>query len=283
VELKLCRIRTKHKNIARRHVMNKSLRIIKNNGIAISVAVLLVISFLFFSYTLPAQENIAPKTAAEAISLARNTGRYLFLLFYKDKDGSFNTMKGTIEEFEKESSKKIMIYRASTANEQEKDVATKYGILKAPLPIVLSLAPNGAVTGGFPKEVSKQQLAGCLVPELTTRILKPLQEGKIVLVLLQNKNTKYNMKSAKAAGDFSDEPQLKGYVEIIMADPGDAKNKEFISQIKLDENKNEAAVVFLVPPGTIAGVFSGKVTKETLFGALAACSSGGGCGSGGCK
>jgi len=261
--------------------MNKSLRIIKNNGIAINVAVILLIPFLFSPHALSAQENIAPKTATEAISLAQNTGRYLFFIFYKEEDKLFNAMKATLGEFEKESSKKIIIYTASIVNEKEKDVVVKYGLSRAPLPIVLALAPNGAVTGGFPREVDKQQLTSCFIPELTAKILKFLQEQKIVLVLLQNKNTKYNMESMKAASDFSEEPQVKGFVEIIMADPGDTKNKEFIAQARLDVNMSEATVVFLIPPGSIAGVYPGKITKATLMGALAACSSGG-CGSGGC-
>ncbi|OGS36827.1 MAG: hypothetical protein A2293_04145 [Elusimicrobia bacterium RIFOXYB2_FULL_49_7] len=60
------------------------------------------------------------------------------------------------------------------------------------LPLVLVFAPNGVVTGGFPKQVTSDQLKQSVnVSELMLKILKPLQEQKVVLVALQNQSTRF--------------------------------------------------------------------------------------------
>ena len=225
-----------------------------------------------------AETNAVPKTAEEAIALARNSRQYLFILFYDKEDAMLKKMEDTIKTFRSKSSSKILTYRASTVGDKESDVVEKYGVNRAPLPLLLVFAPNSAITGGFPQKVTTEQLTNsCSVPELVMNILRPLQEGKIALVSLQNNKTKFNQESDKAVHDFASDEKIKKFVEVIKADPEDKKNGDFLTQCKLDKTISESTVVFIIPPGSVVGVYPGKITKDTLLAALSSCKTGSSC------
>ena len=219
-----------------------------------------------------------PKTAEEAIALAQNSKQYLFISFYDKEDEMFKEMENTIKTFRSKSSSMVLTYRASTLSDKESAVVEKYGVNRASLPLLLVLAPNGAITGGFPQKVTTEQLTkSCSVPKLVMNILKPLQEGKIALVSLQNNKTKFNQESDKAVYDFSSDARLKPFIEVIKADPDDKKNADFLTQCKLGNTISESTVVFIIPPGSVVGVYPGKITKDTLMAALSSCKTGSSC------
>ncbi len=235
-----------------------------------------------------ATTNPAPKTAQEAIQTAQKAGKYLLLLFYEKNDDAFKAMDTAVKTFLSKNASKTNSFNILTTNKENTDLVTKYRINRAPLPILLVMAPNGAITGGFPRKVESRQIEVSIVPEIIAKVLKPLQDNKVVLVLLQNSKTKSNSESLSSAEEFSKDERLKGSVEIIKEDPAVAKNEKFLTQCKLDKNISESTLVLLTPPGSILGVYPGRVSKETLFNKIVASSSGcgpGGCGSGGggCK
>jgi hypothetical protein len=231
--------------------------------------------------TQPAQ----PKSVKEAILSVQKSAKYLFVVFYDQKDDLFKDMEKTILTLTaKSKDKKILVYQASVNDKSQADAVAKYGVGRAKLPLVLIFAPNGAITGGFPQKVTEQQLAKSMVSESVAKIVKVVQEQKLALVLLQNNKTKFNQESAQAAKDFSNDTKVKSIVEIIKNDPEDTGLKSFLAQCDLTKPITESTIVLVAPRGTIVGVFSGNVTKDTLLEALAPKTSG--CcpgGSGGCK
>jgi hypothetical protein len=224
------------------------------------------------------QARFAPKSADDAIDQAQQNGDFLCVQFYEKKDDTFKQMRKTVQVFSKNSAKTIRMYDALTTDGKETEAIQKYGINRAPLPVLLVFAPNGAVTGGFPQKVTEEQLSSSMVPKLIMDILKTVQARKIALVLLQNSKTKYNAETALTADEFARDPRLNGYVDIIKQDPSDEEIKDFLKQCNIANTTEEAATVLVVPPGQIGGVYSGKTTKNTLIAGLASCSSG--CGSG---
>ncbi len=223
------------------------------------------------------ETRVALVSASKAIAEAQQNGDYLAILFYEKKDNSFQEMQQIVRAFSKRSPKAMKAYVALTTDNKESDVIQKYGVKGAPLPLLLVFAPNGAVTGGFPAKVTDEQLSKCLVPKLVMNILKSVQAGKVALVSLQDEGTKFNTEASAAAYELSKDERLKGYVDIIRQDPHDNEIKEFLSQCRVDQNMKEAATVVIVPPGKIGGVYSGKITKDTLITCLVSCSGGGCC------
>ena len=48
----------------------------------------------------------------------------------------------------------------------------KFGVSRAPMPLVLALAPNGAITKGFPIKFDEKQLREGFVSPCTAKCLK---------------------------------------------------------------------------------------------------------------
>ncbi len=72
------------------------------------------------------------------------------------------------------------------AETSEKAIVDKFDLERAPMPLVLAIAPNGAITGGFPTKFEEQQLLDAFATPGTEKLIKSLQNGKLVFVCVQN-------------------------------------------------------------------------------------------------
>jgi hypothetical protein len=197
-------------------------------------------------------------------------GQFLFLTFHEAKDGAFNSMSASLKDFKKSSKKKIITFDAKVSDPANKDIVAKYGIpTSGDLPIVLVFAPNGVITGGFPKQITTQQLKQSVeISDLMMKIMKPLQEQKVTLVALQNKSTKLNNESWNGVNEFSNDP-----IHSKQA----ASSALSMMESGITTPLVEATVVVLLPPGQIGKILAGKVTKTDLIAALQACAGGSCC------
>jgi len=238
------------------------------------------------TYQALAQPNAAPKTAKEAIRVSHDTNQYCFILFYDKKDSLYDQMKAAIVGVMAQTDQKIIIYEGSRSAGSDAGLIAQYKIDRAPMPLLMVIGPNGAVLGGFPKSVTADKLARSLVPPLTMDVLKSIQQQKMAVVLLQNSKTKFNAESSRTVTDLEYDKRLVGSVEIIKADPADPKNSDFLANAKIMGTIANATIVLIAPPGIVAGVFQGNVTKDSIISSLTPSSSGcggGKCGPGGCS
>lgn len=223
--------------------------------------------------------STAPNTAKEAMQASKDSNQYLFLLFYDNKDDLLITMEETVNGYTKNSEQKVIFYESSVRDPVNAEIVTKFRLDRAPMPILLVMSPNGAVVGGFPKMVTVENIAKSFAPPLVTDVLKAVQDEKMAVVLVQNGTTKFNAESTKAAEELAYDKNFVGKVEIIKADPSDGKNRAFLSNAKLIGPISLATIVLIAPPGAVAGVYQGNVTKDTIIKDL---SSGGACAPGSC-
>jgi len=85
--------------------------------------------------------------------------------------------------------------------------------------------------------------------------------------------------------DFKADSRFAPATEIVMLDPADAAEAEFLNDLQLDPKNKEAATVFLAPPGVPIAIYEGATSKDELVATLHKASSAcgpGGCGPGGC-
>jgi len=217
-----------------------------------------------------------------AIEHAARANKYLFVLFYKTEDEATQAMRKVFDHAVKKVVEKADSVQINVTDSSEKGIVEKLGVDRAPMPLVLALAPNGAVTGGFPKKVEEQQLLNAFATPCLAKCLKVLQEGKVVFLCIQNKETRSNDDAMKGVKDFKADARFAELTEIVTLDPSDKAEAKLVSDLQIDPNVKEATTVFLAPPGAVIGKFTGATTKEKLTAALtAAMSSGGGCCGGG--
>ena len=235
-----------------------------------------------------AADTPAPVTAEgqgdgmTALARASAAGKYLFIFFVKEEDDNTKAMRKVFDAAMGKAGDKAISIAIRITDLAEKDIVAKYGVEKAPMPLVLAVAPNGAVTGGFPGQFEEKTLLDAFASPCMQKCLKALQERKLVLLCAQNGSTKSNDAATKGAQDFKADARFAEFTEIVRVDPADTAESKFMTMLRIEPKTAEAVTALLAPPGAVVGTFKGAVTKDAMVSALTAATSGG-CGPSGCK
>jgi hypothetical protein len=216
---------------------------------------------------------------ASAIEKAAATDKYAFILFYSDEGEQTQLRRAAFRKAMSKITEKAVALEIDVTDAAERQIVNRFKVSRAPMPLVLAVAPNGAITGGFPQEFEEAQLLGAFASPCEETSLKALQERKVVLLCVQNGSTKLNDDAMKGVQDFKADPNFGSSTEVVILDPADPSESEFLKALQVAPQTNSAITVCLVPPGNAAARFTGATKKETI---VAAISSSGGCGPGGC-
>ncbi len=235
--------------------------------------------------TSPADPSGGSEKGMPAIKQAADAGKYLFVFFWKTDDEQTAAMKKVFEAAIKKVSDRAQSVAVLVSDPVERGIVDKFGVDRAPMPLVLAMAPNGAITGGFPNKFDEQQLLDAFTTPGTEKVMKQLQDGTLVFVCVQNAKTKSNDVAMQGVRDFKTDVRFADATEIVTLDPTDKKEATFLKDLKVSTDIAEATTVFVAPPGTALGKFEGETNKATFVEALSRANTGcgpGGCGPGGC-
>jgi hypothetical protein len=220
----------------------------------------------------------APSKGLAAIDLAARANKYLFIFIFKQDDAQTRTMGEVFN-----SATTALAARADSVvvpitDPSEAGLVSKFRIGQAAMPLVLVLAPNGAVTGGFPGNFTKEQLMGAFVSPCMEKSLGVLQQGKLVLLCVQNGRTRGNAEAMNGVRAFKADQKYGQATEIVMMDPGQPGERPFLTKLGIQNPLEEATTILLAPPGSIVGTFRGATDKNqiiaTLTKAISSCGSG---------
>jgi len=169
----------------------------------------------------------------------------------------------------------------------EKRIVDKYGVTRAPMPLVLAVAPCGAITKAFTSAFDENKLRTAFVSSCTQLCLKALQERKLVLAcVVDQANPQDPVTIPKGVEDFRADAKYGPATEIILVNARDQGEATFLRDFQVDPRAQKPVIVFLAPPGAVIGKFDGTTTKQQLLAKLASAQSdpcaGGKCGPGGC-
>jgi len=240
-----------------------------------------------------ADSQDAPKASADAgnggktdngmaaMKQAADAKKYLFVFFHAKADDQTSTFRKSFETAAAKIADKAMSVTVDINSPAEKEIVAKFRVQNAPMPLALAIAPNGAITGSYQGESSEQVLLEKMVSPGLQNCLKPLQEGKLVFLCVQNKTTKSNDAAMQGVNDFKADDRFSRFTEIITVDPADTSEADFMEKLQIDSKADEALTVFLAPPGAVVAKLKGATNKDGLIATLQAATAGG-CGSGGC-
>ena len=222
-----------------------------------------------------------------ALQRAAAANKYLFLFFWKEKDRSTASLWDVYQSAMVRLSDRADAVAIRVDDAAEKAVVDRFGAAGAPLPLVLAVAPNGAVTKGFPGAFDEASLANAFVSPGTARCLKALQDRKLVLVCIEHLAPGANAVTVpQGVVAFRSDPGYAQVTEIVGINAADRNESSFLQGLGIDPRAARSTTALLVPPGTLIGKFEGTVTKKQLMAQLAVASSGacagGKCGPNGC-
>ena len=219
-----------------------------------------------------------------ALTRAAKAKKHLFVFFHKDNGEETSAMRAVFETAMRKVAGRAMSVAIDVTDPAEKGIVTKFGTGRAPMPLVLAIAPNGAVTGGFPVKFEEKQLLGAFASPGMQQCLKALQERKLVLLCVQNAGTSSNSAAMRGVRDFKADARFGQATVVVTLDPNDAAEATFLKQLRIDAKSDEAITARLAPPGSVVAKVTGATEKDKLVAALtkAMASCGSGCGPRGC-
>lgn len=204
----------------------------------------------------PADQKIASNSKA---------GLTTFLLFYRSNDRLTKEVYGTLKTgVAKRKDAAILPIRITSR--AERGLIERFDVTRTPLPAVVSLAPNGAVTGVFSQQIKPEEVDGAIVSSGYAQCIKAMQSGRIVLLCVQPATRGFVPKGVQefqADRLYRERTQV---VNISATDPGEA---QFVKQLGLNARSASPQVVFMAPPGVMLGAYDANVTHAALATKLA--------------
>lgn len=209
--------------------------------------------------------------------IAAATGKTVFVLVSEPGAAGVDAAKTMIGQVMAgvPSAQLIEVDRADMAN---KAFVAQYRLLAAPVPLVMVIAPNGALGGGLPTAQATPEIIAKLIPTpKKAEALKALQAGKAVFVTASRKGmaAESGVMSACAAACG----QMAGKSAAVQIDLDDPAESAFIQELKLKPEIAQPTTVVINTQGQITGAFNGPVEVGSLV--QAATKKAGGCCSGG--
>lgn len=232
----------------------------------------------------PAEDTAAAVAAASdrpgsagmlAMASAAAANKYLFIFFYKTDDEQTQKLRGVFEMTMSKISDRADSLAIDATDPAEKEIVDRLGVGRAPIPLALAIAPNGAVTRGLPKSFDEQRLLEAFASPGMEKCLKALQESKITLLCVQNGTTQLNEEAMAGVREFKADAQYGPTAEVVTVDPRDPAEAETLRKLNIDAATDQAITTLLAPPGKVIGTFKGATTKDMLVAATKTAAKGG--------
>jgi hypothetical protein len=222
----------------------------------------------------------------EAIDQAAAANKYVFLFFWKDGSPQTGKAWAALEPAVTKMADVAVFVSIRVTNPAEKAIVDKYDASRAPLPLVLAIAPSGAVTKAFTKAFDEKELRTAFVSPCMERSLKALQSRKLVFVCVVDlADPRAKVAIPKGVEGFQADKKYAAATEVVAVNVRDEKEAAFLKELDVS-NRSAPITIFLAPPGAMIGRFGSETSKETfvakLVAAQSSCCPGGKCGSRGC-
>ena len=93
--------------------------------------------------------------------------KYVFLFFWKEKSPQTDKAWSVLQPAMAKMADWADVVAIQITDPAEKQIVDKFGVSGAPMPLVLAIAPSGAVTKAFPKQFDEAQLQQAFVSPCT--------------------------------------------------------------------------------------------------------------------
>lgn len=206
-----------------------------------------------------------PSPADQKIAANSKAGMTTFLLFYRSNDSLTKDVYGTIKTGVAKR-RDAAILPIQITNRAERGLIERFDVTRTPLPAVVSLAPNGAVTGVFSQQIKPEEVDGAIVSAGYAKCIKAMQGGQIVLLCVQPETRGFVPKGVQ---EFQADRLYKERTQVVNISATDPNEAQFIKQLGLNARSASPQVVFMAPPGVMLGAYDANVTHATLATKLA--------------
>lgn len=246
-------------------------------SINIRAALLLILAVAFAAQPVYSQQPLAatpqqpaatqsPSKAEAVINQAAQEGKYSFVLFYKQNDAATSAMNTTIQQSLAKYKNAATLTFVQVGDPTEQGLVARFDVSRAPMPMAVAIAPNGALTGMFAQKLDASHIDGSFVTPTMMQVMKALQENKIVFVTVQGSAAPV---TPTALREFASDPHFNTRMVSLTMNAADPAEAKFAAEMEIDTRTVATQLSLLAPPGVLVGKFSPTTPKNTIAAALA--------------
>ncbi len=216
-------------------------------------------------FAFPAATAFAQSPAA-TLQQAQQANQFTCLVFYRDNAAPTHKMLEVVQKSVTAHAPNLTMATTSLATPEGQQLAEQFKVSRAPMPMTVVVAPNGAVTGLFAKQVAPQNVASAIVPPVMMECMKELQEQKLVFVCLTKSE-----QAAVPAGvrALQLDPMFKDRMALIGLNVQDTTEAKLMNQLKVDANMVSGPMAALIaPPGVLVGHFNATDSADQIAAAI---------------
>lgn len=221
-----------------------------------------------------------------ALAKAANHDRYAYVFFWKTEGETTTRKQAAFAAAMASLADRADAISVRVNDASEKPTVDAFKVSRAPMPLVLAIAPNGAVTKAWPLDFDAAAAADGIVSPGMASCLKELQADKMVLVSLQNAETAHAAAATEAIDGFLADERFANVAARVVIDPADPAEAKFVADLQVSPTTDTTVTVLLAPPGSPVATFPGAVSTADIVAkvidASKGCCPGGKCGPGQC-
>lgn len=208
----------------------------------------------------------APSKAQQALDQAAVDQKFTFLVFYKDTSPAAKSVVDVVKSGVSKRADRATHFFVKVTDPAEQQIVSRFKVSRAPMPLTMVIAPNGAVTGMFPQKLTDANIEEAIVTPTMTKCMKSLQEGKLVFVCVQNSDRPVLPAAVK---EFQEDPAFKQRVALVSMHAQDPGETRFLNQMQIDaQQMPDVMSILLAPPGVMIGKYDQTATKDDMAAAL---------------
>ncbi len=200
--------------------------------------------------------------AERTLSTAASEHKFTFVMFWRENNAGTKEFAGKVRSAIEARAEKATWTTVNIADPSERAIVQRFNVSRAPMPMALVVAPNGAITGVFSQKFDEKKVEAAFVTPCMMQCMKSLQEGKLVLVSLQSGQPRALPGGAQ---QFQADEMFRKRTVAVALNVEDPAEERFLRDMQLDAaGLKTTSVALLAPPGVLVGRFPSNVTKEEL-------------------
>lgn len=228
-------------------------------------AVLIAAAWMSAAFISQAQAQAPAAGSQQVLATSAEQGKFTFIVFYRDDNDATRAMANAVNESVAKRTDRAVAAFVQITNPAEQAIVKQFDVSRAPMPMTLVTAPNGAITGVFPQKVVEEQMTTAFVTPAMTHCMKGMQEGKLVFLCVQSTP---QPTVPQAVNEFLADPQFKGRTNVVLVQAADPAEAQLLGELEVGTAANQASTVFFAPPGVLVGKFGPVSTKTEIATAL---------------
>ncbi|MCS6852742.1 MAG: hypothetical protein NZ700_16415 [Gemmataceae bacterium] len=200
-----------------------------------------------------------------ALRHAAADNKTTFLVFYREWDDAAQAMVRVVQGFTDKHPTKAITAAVNITEPGERVLVDRFQISRAPMPMVIAVHANGAVTGYFLRTCTEANLAPCLVTPTKAACMLALQQNRLVLLCTHQPGAPT---LPQAVRDFQADPHFAPRTQVVTVSLADPQEATFFTELQL--STTTPTIVFMAPPGVLIGKYAVTASKDEMAKALAA-------------